>query len=658
MRKLEQLTRDIGPFDIVEFVDWAGPGFFTIQQKRLGRSFTNTDLVVRLHGTETVLRQFETRPWAYENLTMADIERQALAEADYCISHLLENAKVYQSIYDLPEAWLERCAIELPPVTVSELADEIITPKPDTNLCFSSKFQGVKRPGLFLAGVSEFMAATPGYRGSAVFAAFVSDQQQVDRITRSTPAELHDRITLATSANDQVRHQVIQSSVVIFPNVFETFCFAAYEASLAGAIVVLNEKNSAFGPGTPWIAGINCLKFDGTAGGLATLLARIFDPSEWRTLGARLAPIAYHHQERPYWLRADRRAAPPRAVAPRTPGPLSIVLPNRNGPDALLMQLQDLDDAKDRPLDIIIVDRGSDDAGLLRILDRLDMPSEASSTATTIRVIRRTKASNYAAMVNAGIAATRHDVVAVLPNRQRDTSAFINTAANAIAAGGGDVVLPTLRIHNHYDDLDISRFWIPLGGALGTNLFVNRLGFGAFVARRELLRQHQFDESLPGEWSWDLLLRLAYARHTVLVDIDRGISVTDHDLRHWSGANEPQRQVLIEAVRRNSWRIKGRFDFPWVSLGDGELTTAEWFINPQSQAELQSARGHIAWLESERRRILDQIPESFSSSDSYIANLRAERQAALDAYHALANARTVRLALKLGNALKRIFGPR
>jgi len=654
MRKLEQLERDLGGFDIIEFVDWGGPGFFTIQQKKLGRSFANTDVVVRLHGTETILRQFETRPWGYENLTLADIEHQAISQADYCVSHIKTNIIAYQETYGLPDTWATRCIVELPPIKANTDAIDTITPTSSTNLCFSSKFQGVKRPILFLAGAVEFMSASAEYTGSAIFAAFISDQAQVHQIHQIIPEHLSDRVTLATSASNEARDKVIRSSVVIFPNAFETFCFAAYEASMAGGVVVLNEKNSAFGPDTPWIDGVNCLKFDGTVAGLVALLARIFEPGNWATLGAKLAPIKYHHEPVPYWLQKRGRQIPAPAIS-HAPAPVSIVIPNRHGPDELLLQLQDIAAVEDRPYEIIVVDRGSDDYASRHVLDLLET-SDTDNGPHSVRVLRRTTASNYAALANAGIAAAQHDIVAILPKRQRDTSSFIGAAADAIAAGGADIVLPTLRILKHYDDLDVLKFWIPLGGALRTNLFVNRFGFGAFIARRDLLIRQPFDEALPGEWSWDVLLRLAYSGSNVVVDIDRGPSVTESDLWHWSSAKEHERQRLIEGVRRNAWRMRDRLDFPWTSLGDGELTSSEWSIAPQAQVELQNARNHIAWLESERRHLIQDVPESASSGDGTLARLQAEHRAAVEAYQALANARTVRLALRLGNTVKRVLG--
>lgn len=613
MRKLQGLESLSGPFDVIEFVDWAGPGYFAIQQKKLGRNFLQTDLNVRLHGSEEMLRQYEGRRWAQENLQISDLEHQAIADADHCVTHLIGNAKEYQRVYRLPDAWLNRCIVELPPLGNQRKADSTITLHSKTSLAFSSKFQGLKRPTVFAQAAAEFMAGCPDYKGSGIFAAFIADADEIDIVRRLVPSSLQDRFEFLSTSSAEVRHRIIANSVTIFTGAFETFCFAAYEASLAGSIVVLNEKNPAFGNETPWIDHKNCLKFDGSVNGLQNLLDGLFS-FDGGHIGS-LKPIDYSHEPTPYWFR-KKKAESAALTANSTPHcPISVVIPNRGGAGELLTQVQDLISLADREVEIVIVDGGSEDAATRHVLELLAAPTNASSKAE-IRVIRRTAASTYPVLANAGLAAAQYDVVAMLPNRQRDSSGFIFSGSEAIASGRCDIVLPTIRLIDEHDALDVQTFWLPLGAALRTNMFLNRLSFGSFVAKKKVIQDEGFDESLQAEWSWDILLRLAYSERQFAVDVDCGPEVARVDIERWEPQCEVVRRLALEAIRRNVWRKSPRLDFPWTSLGDGELTS------------------HSRYLTKGDRGRIDSLQE----------------------YENLANARTVRWALWLGNTAKKMLG--
>src|SRR5690606_8639220 len=97
------------------------------------------------------------------------------------------------------------------------------------------------------------------------------------------------------------RDHLIAHSVVVISSACESFCLSAFEASLLGGLVVVNGTNPSFGEGTLWQDGVNCLKFNGTAHGLAQALERA------AKLGSKLAPVDMPVFQRP-WA-AKRTAA-------------------------------------------------------------------------------------------------------------------------------------------------------------------------------------------------------------------------------------------------------------------------------------------------------------------------------------------------------------
>lgn len=597
MRKLEQLERDTGPFDVIEFIDWSGPGYCTMQQKALGRLFQSTDLVVRLHGTDGVLRCYEPRPWSYENLVVSDLEHEAILRADYCVSHLSTVARHFQSHYRLSDEWFDRCVIELPPVKSPASAKSTIVPALGTHICFTSKFQGVKRPTIFTQGVAELIRSEQRFSGNAVFAAFVSDELEAAAIREIIPDDAKQRFIFMTEGTSAARDKVIAAGIAVFSGVFETFCFAAYEASLMGAVVVLNSANPAFGDGTPWVEGVNCLKYDGTVSGLAATLRRII-PDQGDELGSHgLSPIVYNHAKVPYWGRVSKVSTP---TVRGGVVPLSVIIPNHGGGTDLLHQIADVIRQSRIKCEIVVADKGSTDPVTAKALELIES-SQGPENEHEGKVLRRAHNATYSALMNAGIAAATHDIVAILPLHQRDTSGFLSDAAAAISRGACDVVLPSIRVLEWADDLDIRSFWFPVGGSRRSSFVSNRLGFGALVTRRDLLTQQRFDECLEREWTWDVLLRLAYAGASMTIDVDRGINVTQEDLDHWGAWDEYPRRRHVEAIRRNAWQMQGRrHDFPWNCIGDLEITSAEWYI---ARDEL----GYTRWEREKTREFRDRL---------------------------------------------------
>lgn len=616
MRKLEVLEREFGSYDVVEFIDWGGPAFFSLQQKLLGRSLQNTAITVRLHGCDEILRQFENRPWGFENLIVADLEQQSLFLADKCVSHLLPNAQFYSNHYKFDSTWLSRCIIELPPVRKGKDAQTTISPTKETSLCFTSKFQGFKRPYSFLQGAAEFLMATSTYEGNIVFAAFVSDPLERKRIENAIPSGIRDRIHFISNNNRELREDLVSQSIAVFSGVYETFCYAAYEASMAGALVILNGHNPGFGPQTPWIHGVNCLKYDGTSAGLLDALRVAFNTStEQKRIN--LQPIDYQHETRPYW--SNNKIAPVLNAKERVVStPLSIIIPVHYESAELFQIIARLRKSHSPETEIVVVDGSGTQSVAAHVWDKIDSEGVSNSNQASVKVVRRSQAANFAVLVNDGVDAASHPIVAILPLDQYHAEDFIKSAAFAINSKDADVVLPTLRTLRHSKDGDpsVSGGWISYGGALRVNTFVNRFGFGCLVARRADLKRVRFDESLTNEWSWDVLLRLTYSGKKIVVDTDYPINIFVDKLAHWAPQSEDERRSTLEAVRRNTWQSDRQYDLPWTSLGDGEFISSDWFIN----RDTLSSHRHL------------QV-----------------------AYEALSNARTVRFALKFANRIKRVL---
>ncbi len=576
MCALEHLERTTGRFDVVEFVDWAGGAYFSLNAKRLGRSFQQTVLAVRLHATEGVLRDYETRGWGAENLIIADLERQALMEADLKIAHLATVADCFQKHFGFPDTWRENFRIESPPVTVDRPAAKTHRPGIATPLVFTSKFQSIKRPEIFARAASRLLTETPSYEGKVRFLAFDVDRWARETCELAFGSHALGRVHFGGPSSKALREEIIRDSVAVFPGAFETFCFAAYEASLAGAIVVLNARNPAFGDGTPWVDGANCLKFDGTSSGLFKLLQRIFlEPK----LTAAIRPVTIAATKKPYW-----ESVSPAIPAAPVRSSLSVVVPHRYEGGLLYATVDSVLSDEDG-LELSVVSQATGEPSADLVLGALD--ELAREEPDRIKLNRRSGNFSVGDLLLEGLEHTSGDLVAIVPAGFEVLPGFLKMAVDALTRQPDhDAVLPLIRVVSEHDVFRTAEHWLPLGASIHYGLFVNRITAGCVVARRSLLKDFPPNEALTAEWLWDVMLRAAFAGRRFLIADEPSAQAIGRVLFDQYSHSETQRRATFESVRRGL-AIEGSSARVGLSfLGDGEFLAA---IGPIGGAGLADA---------------------------------------------------------------------
>ena len=273
LRSIEQIN---GPFDVIEFPDFGGASFATLQEKLLGRAFASTQIAVRIHSTEAMLRRFDHRPPSWENALVYDLERKCLNDADVVVAALRPVAASVQDALNLPTSWLDRVTVEPHPFLTASKPIQKPRFSADTPITFASKLQWFKAPHVFINGVVDFMRSTPDYRGNAYLLAHVISDELQRHCEALIPLDLRARFIFDARLPNSTRNSIISKSISVNPSVYESFCNVAYEASCLGAVIVLNEANPAFGKGTPWISGAKCEKLDGSPTDLAHVLRNLW----------------------------------------------------------------------------------------------------------------------------------------------------------------------------------------------------------------------------------------------------------------------------------------------------------------------------------------------------------------------------------------------
>ncbi len=263
MLSLKKLEQDGVHFDVLEFPDFCGPAYATIMERTLKNINCIDTLSVRIHSTETALRGWDHRPFTANNSVRFELEKFCLKNCDLVVSHIPSVTLSVKETFGLPDNWLSSVRHETPPVLLHGDCSPPSDVAKNRNLVFSSKFQWFKRPDKFIRGAVRFMADHPEYRGKAVLSALVVSEELEQYCRALIPEDLQTRFVFERKLSSAERNRLIADSVCVFTSDYESFCLAAYEASLLGAVIVLNKENPGFDDTTPWVHAKNCIKYSG-----------------------------------------------------------------------------------------------------------------------------------------------------------------------------------------------------------------------------------------------------------------------------------------------------------------------------------------------------------------------------------------------------------
>ncbi|MBU9227192.1 glycosyltransferase [Burkholderia multivorans] len=511
MQALRRLEREHGPLDYIEFPDWGAAAFATVQEKQLGLAFQSATIAVRLHTSDSVLNAMEARPVDRAALSLFDLERKALADCDLIIGQVSGSAAAMQQIFDFDDSeWLPRLHIDAPPVVLdhSMPVQRSIAVTWDTPIVFSSKIQRIKRPDIFVRGCCDFLRLNPRYCGHIGLIAMATDGDYLAEVRRLIPDDLLDRFHFVTDADSAERHRIISESVCVFPGTFESFCLAAYEASLSGALCVLAESNPAFGHHSPWQDGINCAKFDGSPAGLARALTMVFAAPR------ALQPVVIPNGPRP-WAVPKRSRSPERASRAAL---VSVLIPHYNLGSYVEETVNSVLGSVYPNIELIIVDDASTDPASRDALLRLQARND-----DRVRVIWSTQNRGLAATRNLALSHARGEFALTLDADDLIERQFVSIAVDALTLNADvSFVVPQTAYFDDRHDVDpATDAWTQcitfVGEARSSGLCDNRFSTATVMGRVEVLRSLGYDESLSAYEDWDLYMRAVMAHYRFVV---------------------------------------------------------------------------------------------------------------------------------------------
>jgi glycosyltransferase involved in cell wall biosynthesis len=505
-----------GPIDYLEFPDLGGLAFCTLQECRLQGFLPEAIVAVRLHGSHTALLHAEARPLAIADLNLSDLERKCLRDCDCVIAPSLTVSEAVRGMFDFrAQEWEPRVLCHLPPVSlVGSPSTSTASASSDQALIFASEFQPSGRPDLFVRAAAGLMRNRSRYTGSMVLDARGADENYRAQILRFVPPVFVERSSFASDPETALPETLIGRSTVVFPGAFEVSGTAALRASLLGGRVILNATNPEFGEGTPWLDGVNCLKFDGTANGLVEVLERNFDKDE------KLAPVRYPESPWP-WLAATKRKA---AWRPLDAQPLvSIVVPHYNLGTYLQATLENLAEQNYKGIEIIVVDDASTDTLSVLAIDEL-----ARNPDPRLKVVRLTTNVGLAGARNVGVrhASGRYVLTLDADDLIHPRLLEVGVAALENNADFDIVVTPAGYFLDEEmpptpgEAANFSDYAMFSGEAVVAGLLENRFSTATALFRKSALDQFPYLESLNCYEDWSLFMRMCDAGRRFIVTTD------------------------------------------------------------------------------------------------------------------------------------------
>jgi len=332
--------------DFVEFFEYCGVGCYTLARKLYGE-FEDNVLAVRLHNSIEWIDRFEaTKPLTLPRYVMYALERAALQRAETVLAPTRTYAQAYYvSEYGLDE---RQVVVSQSPRRPFPKVERPQGGKQDEILYFGRVFQFKGVDKLVQASILLF-EKRPGLRLRVVLMGQDSRESpeggsHVAYLQKLVPEHLASRFEFTGQLSHEQAAQRFQRSLfAVFPNEFESFCYALHEVYHSGIPVIIADL-----PGFRdfFTHERNALVFNGSIDGLVAAMERMIDDPALR---ARLS-LPYPVAEEPLGtVYAEARAFKPiRHASGKRVQILTLVLVRDDEEGALRTTLDALPEADPR----------------------------------------------------------------------------------------------------------------------------------------------------------------------------------------------------------------------------------------------------------------------------------------------------------------------
>ncbi len=272
--------------DFVEFIEYTGIGYYAMLERVFGREpegVSKPTIGVRLHNPLELIDRFSpTSEMGRSRYGLYGFERAGIALAE---AVLTPTRPYYEAYFKDDYALGERRVVESQSPKQPLPAVGSFQVERTNTITFVGRmwhFKGVDQ--LVHAAVAllrerpeldyRFELIGPDSKESPFHGSFT------EYLLTMVPEAMRSRFEFTGNlSHEQIAERLQRSAFAVFPNRFESFCYALHETYDAGVPVVINEL-----PGfTAFFEdGTNCVTYDGTTEGLVRAMARMIDEPELR----------------------------------------------------------------------------------------------------------------------------------------------------------------------------------------------------------------------------------------------------------------------------------------------------------------------------------------------------------------------------------------
>jgi glycosyltransferase involved in cell wall biosynthesis len=323
------------PLDCIEFADYFGTALFALAARIARGTYGQSRLVVRMHGLISSILSLEPHaPGDEEKPLLWGMERQAAALAET----VLVNTPHYfasPGVGAFPLLSGEPVVSPAPPPPPGPGREAASDADADTILFFG-RLHGFKGVDVLLDAALALLRRRPDWPARFVFAGHDAERDPAGRgscrdwLRSRIPQGLAERFSFpGTMGPDALAALLPRVRFAVFPSRLESFGYAANELRAAGVPLLVSDI-PAFRDA--FVDEESALFCSGTAAGLASQMARLWDDTALRRRLARARPqrpadgrdVYLRPQALPRWIKAPDAAC--RALAP-----LVVVLADGSG---------------------------------------------------------------------------------------------------------------------------------------------------------------------------------------------------------------------------------------------------------------------------------------------------------------------------------------
>ncbi|MBC9906809.1 glycosyltransferase family 4 protein [Achromobacter xylosoxidans] len=279
--------------ELIEFFDYYGTAFYALNEKIALEAYKGTRMAVRFHATIEAMDTVDLTNSLHPDLyALYSLERASLALADTVI--VPSNSFYERSLKPLYPRTQGRQAVAVPPLRKT-LAPVQVEPQAEGVLFYGRLF-AIKGVDLLVDAAISWLRKRPELPAEFYFLGGDSNQPPdgaypyVDYLTRRIPTDLRARFHfLGHMQHAEVEQLLKKVRFAVFPNRYESFCYAAHELYAAGVPLVVSD--------IPGFADFfknerNCLSFDaGSSDALLSCMDRMWDDEALRATLAYPYPV-------------------------------------------------------------------------------------------------------------------------------------------------------------------------------------------------------------------------------------------------------------------------------------------------------------------------------------------------------------------------------